>query len=73
MDLDHPAVLFSGLFIGMLGMAMFIYGKKQQNIRLLAGGLAMCIFPYFVTSLALTWILAALCVGGVIVSGRVSE
>lgn len=72
MDFDNPAVLFSGLFIGLVGMVLFMYGKKQHNLRCLVGGLAMCVFPYFVTSLALTWILAALCVGGIVVAGKLA-
>jgi hypothetical protein len=70
MDFDNPAALFSGLFIGLVGMGLFIYGKKQQNLRCLVGGMAMCVYPYFVTSLLLTWILAAICVGGVVVAGK---
>ena len=70
MDFDNPAALFSGLFIGLVGMCLFIYGKKQQNLRCIAGGMAMCVYPYFVTSLLLTWMLAAVCVGGVVVAGK---
>jgi hypothetical protein len=73
MDFDNPAALFSGLFIGLVGMGLFMYGKKQQNLRCLVGGMAMCVYPYFVTSLLLTWILAAVCIGGIYVTGRVME
>lgn len=64
MDLGNPWTLFSGLFLGLVGMGLFLYGKKQQDHRALLTGAALCVFPYFVTSLALTWLLAAGCFGG---------
>ena len=63
MNLSDPGVLISGLFIGMVGVALFIYGKKQANLRCLAAGAALCIYPYFVTSLLLMWLIAAACLG----------
>lgn len=59
MDLDHPWALFSGLLIGTVGFAVFMYGKKQANPRCLGIGVALSVFPYFVSSLLLMWALAA--------------
>ena len=64
MDFDHPGVMFSGLLIGAVGMGIFIYGKKETNIRCLAVGATLCVFPYFVTSMAVLWLAAAACIGG---------
>lgn len=55
MDLNHPGVLFSGLFIGLLGMVIFMHGKRESKPSCLLAGAALCIFPYFVSSLLLMW------------------
>ena len=44
------ALLFWGLLFGSLGAGYFIYGKKQGAIVPLLCGIALCIFPYFVTN-----------------------
>jgi hypothetical protein len=64
MDLGNPAVLLSGLLIGSIGFVLFLHGKKQANLRCLVTGVALCIFPYFVSSLLLMWLGAAACIGG---------
>ncbi len=64
MDFANPAVLFSGLLIGTIGAGLFIHGKKSENLKTLATGIVMCVFPYFVGSVALLWLGAAACLGG---------
>ena len=64
MDLSSPGILFSGLAIGSIGALLFFYGKKNQDLRCLFTGIAMCVFPYFVSSLAIMWLAAAACLGG---------
>ncbi len=73
MDFDHPASLISGLIIGLLGMGIFIYGKKQSNLRCIGVGLAMCIFPYFITGLVAMWLCAGACLGAIWGLGKLSE
>jgi hypothetical protein len=73
MDLGDPMVLISGLLIGAIGFALLIYGKKQLNLKCLATGLIMCGFPYFVSSLALMWLIAAVCLGGLYVASRMQS
>ncbi len=70
MDFGNPWAIFSGLIIGLLGTAIFIYGKKQQNIRCLAGGAVLCVFPIFVTSLLAMWGITAACLGALYFAGR---
>lgn len=72
MDLSNPAALMSGLFIGAVGMALFIHGKKCENVKTLITGIVMCVFPYFVGSLALLWLGAAACLGGLYAWSRVA-
>jgi hypothetical protein len=61
MELPSFGLLLSGLLIGAVGLGLFIYGKKRPDPKCLLIGLGMCVYPYFVTSLALMWIIAALC------------
>lgn len=70
MDLGDPLVLISGFLIGGVGFVLLMYGKKEWNIKVLATGLVMCIFPYFISSLALMWLIAAVCVGGLYVASK---
>lgn len=70
MDLGNPLVLFSGLLIGMVGFVLFMYGKKQQEPRPLIAGALLCVYPYFVASLLITWLIFALIVGGLYALSR---
>lgn len=70
MDFDHPWALFSGLIIGCIGMVIFMYGKKQVNLKALAIGGVLCVFPYFVTSLLAMWLITGACLGGLYLSSR---
>jgi hypothetical protein len=36
------------LITGSIGMAYFVYGKKQKNFMFLLVGLGLCGYPYFV-------------------------
>ncbi len=64
MDLGNPSTLISGALIGLVGMALFVYGRRSQEPKCLGAGIAMCVFPIFVSSLLLMWLLAGLCVLG---------
>ena len=57
MDLS-AGMLVASLVIGSIGFGLFLYGKKQLRMPQFVVGLAMMIYPYFVSNLALTWILA---------------
>ena len=52
--------LFASLIWGSVGTGYFIYGKKQQSLPAMAGGILMVIVSYFVAS-ALA--MSLLCVG----------
>ena len=71
MNLGDPMVLVSVLFIGLVGMALFIYGKKESNLRCQAVGAVLCVYPYFVSSLLVLWLIAAVCVGVLALASRV--
>ena len=42
--------LFWGLLFGSFGLGFFVYGKKQNAVVPLICGLALMIFPYFVSN-----------------------
>ena len=56
--------LISGLVIGLVGLAMILYAKKSERMAPFIGGLALCVFPYFVHSVLLTWLLTGACLAG---------
>ncbi len=59
MDFGNPWILFSGLLIGLVGFLMFNHGRKEQNFRVLFTGLALCVYPYFVGSVLMIWLVFA--------------
>lgn len=64
MNFGNPWSLLSGVVISLVGMVLFMRGKKDVNLPCLGAGVALCVFPYFVSSLLLMWGLFAVCMGG---------
>lgn len=44
------AKLFAYLMFGLIGTAAFIYGKKNVSWRAMALGVALMVYPYFVSA-----------------------
>lgn len=63
MDLSNPNLLISAMLIGVLGVAIFIYGKRRSDLKCLGVGLALCIFPAFVSSVLVLWLTTGACLG----------
>ncbi len=51
-DLSTASLLW-GLLFGSIGLGYFIYGKRQMAVVPLVCGLALMVFPYFVSSTVL--------------------
>lgn len=49
----NEALLLWGLVFGSIGLGFFVYGKKQQRLIPFVCGVALMIFPYFVSSVSL--------------------
>lgn len=62
MDLS-PSSVFAALLVGGVGTGLFIYGKKQGRIPQLIAGVALMIFPMFVSSATLVYLIGAAVVG----------
>ncbi|MGE5169989.1 MAG: hypothetical protein ACM3JC_06405 [Rudaea sp.] len=44
-----PANLLIGILTGAVGVAYFIYGKRQAKFAPLIAGMLLCVYPYFVS------------------------
>jgi hypothetical protein len=60
--LSGNAILASVL-IGSVGFGLFVYGKKQRRPPHLVAGLLLMVYPYFVSSVALTFVIAGAALG----------
>ena len=49
--MGDASVLVWGMFFGGIGLGFFIYGKKQKAIVPLVTGIALFVFPYFISDL----------------------
>ena len=47
-------VLLFGFFISMIGLGYFIYGKKIMDYHFLLSGVALMVYPYFISNLMLS-------------------
>ena len=43
--------LIVGIIAGAIGVAYFIYGKRQARFTPLLAGVLLCVYPYFTDSL----------------------
>jgi hypothetical protein len=55
----ETGALFLALLIGAVGTGLFIYGKKQARVPQLVAGIALVVYPYFVSNL---WVMAGIAV-----------
>jgi hypothetical protein len=53
MSMD-PGLLFLSLITSGAGFVLFVYGKKQERLPQLLAGIALMVYPYFVSSVAMT-------------------
>jgi hypothetical protein len=70
MDFGSPWAIVSSVVIGAVGMVLFARGKREVNVPQLVGGGAMCVYPIFITSVLLLWVIFAACVAGMYFLGR---
>jgi len=58
MSLD-PSLLFLSLITSGIGFVLFVYGKKQDRWPQLVAGVALMIYPYVVSTAAMTIVIGA--------------
>ncbi|KAA0215854.1 MAG: hypothetical protein DYG94_06775 [Leptolyngbya sp. PLA3] len=62
-DMSMSLVL-SGLILGSVGLGIFLWGKKQQELTAILVGLALSVLPLCIHSVGLLWILSGGVLGG---------
>lgn len=72
MDLGDPWMLASELLIGLIGLVTFNYGRKQADLVAMLTGAALCVYPYFVGSLWVLWVVFLVLAGGMVAWKRVN-
>ena len=70
MDFMDPGLLLSGGAISMVGLAVFLYGKKMESINSLGIGLTMMVFPMFIQSVLWMWLIGVACIVALYVLSR---
>ena len=63
MDLDNPAVMFSGMLIGMVGLAAIMYGRKAEDVRFVLLGVVLSVVPFLAHTLLALWGVTVGCCG----------
>jgi hypothetical protein len=58
--LFNTRFLLASLLWGSIGLGYFIYGKRQQAMSAMGGGILMMIVSYFAGS---AWVMSLVCVG----------
>lgn len=58
--MDSEAALLWGVLFGSIGLGFLIYGRRQRMVVPLVCGLALMIFPYFVSSTILLVLVAVI-------------
>lgn len=54
MDFSYSGMM-AGLLFGIWGVYFFRQGKKDSNLKLIAIGITLFIYPYFISDTALLW------------------
>jgi predicted membrane protein len=52
--------LYWGVIFGSIGLAYFVYGKRQRSVVPLVAGLGLMFFPYFISNTVLLVIVGLL-------------
>ena len=70
--MDSAWLIWSGLF-SVIGMAVFVYGKRQRLGAPLLIGLALMIYPYFVSGTLAVVGIGVLLLAGLYVGNRFEQ
>tara|TARA_R110000787_G_scaffold9397_2_gene32842 strand:- start:284 stop:490 length:207 start_codon:yes stop_codon:yes gene_type:complete len=60
--MDSSSIMVWSVLFGGIGIGYFIYGKKQKAIVPLCTGLALFVFPYFMSSVSMLLIFGVILV-----------
>jgi hypothetical protein len=51
--MESESQIIWGMLFGAIGFGYFLYGRKQKAAMPFLSGVALCIFPYFVSNVYL--------------------
>tara|TARA_R110000744_G_scaffold237559_1_gene355025 strand:- start:1114 stop:1320 length:207 start_codon:yes stop_codon:yes gene_type:complete len=60
--MDSASIMVWSILFGGIGLGYFLYGKKQKAIVPLCTGLALFVFPYFMSSVTMLLIVGLILV-----------
>jgi hypothetical protein len=58
------ASLFASFLVGLVGLGLFLYGKKQVRLPQLVIGIVLMVFPYFISRYEIVYAVAGALVLG---------
>ncbi len=61
--MEGTSLLIWGMVFGVIGLGFFSYGKKQNAIVPLLTGIALFVFPYFISNIYMLVIVGIILVG----------
>ena len=61
--MPSPEILFAGIVFGAIGMAAFVYGRKAGAMKPMLIGIALMVYPYFVSQTWLVYLIGCLLTG----------
>lgn len=70
MDLSSSSSLVASLLVGSVGLGLFLYGRRLQRMPQITVGLAMMVYPYFVTGIVPMLGVCGVLLGGLWFTGR---
>jgi len=62
--------MFVSLFLGLLGMGLFMYGKRQSRVPYLVVGIVLLVYPWFGLGWLLNLVIGAVLVGVLVLATR---
>lgn len=62
MDMSNPAVFISGVLVSLIGMGLFIFGKRSEQYGSLACGLVLMALPIMIHAVLWLWLSTVACI-----------
>lgn len=60
--MEGTSLLVWGMLFGSIGLGFFVYGKKQKAVVPLISGIALIVFPYFISNVTILVIVGVILV-----------
>ena len=70
--MDTTWFLWSSLF-SLIGFAIFVYGRRQRRVSPTLAGIALMMYPYFVSSVLAGISIGVLLIGAMILGNRFED